>query len=66
MRIILATLHWSGSKAELNIWVRYSIPMRGNDLRMMTVIRSYLEDFLEWRLLMIVCMSVQRKRGIVG
>jgi hypothetical protein len=44
MNMICATFHCAGkyplSKTALNNWVRYFIPMIGNSLRIMAVMRS--------------------------
>jgi hypothetical protein len=44
MRMICATFHCAGkyplSKTALNNWVRYFIPMIGNFLRILPVLRS--------------------------
>jgi hypothetical protein len=44
MRVICVTFHCAGkyplSKTALNNWVRYFIPITGNSLRVLPVIRS--------------------------
>jgi hypothetical protein len=40
MRMICATLYYAVSKTELNNWVRNFIPMVGNSLRILPVMRS--------------------------